>query len=284
MPRSSVRATLAVTLLTTAFSQPAAMVDLKGQNSYSRSHYNEGKLTTDVAQASAPEPARFFSVTPMPTQTPVAVQTVSSTDLAPPTAAPAKVASNPKPAAAKPVTVAQAAPVNHWTNKPHEQEQVIAQAPQAAPAKAAPAVVAKPTMKTAAAQPTQGFIWPVNGKKVISGFGPKAAGKVNDGINIAADNGEPVWAAADGEVVYVGNELQGYGNMVLIKHTGSKTTTYAHLGSTTVEKYDRIKQGDIIGYVGSTGNVKEPQLHFAIRDGKDPVDPRKYLATKMAGL
>jgi murein DD-endopeptidase MepM/ murein hydrolase activator NlpD len=107
---------------------------------------------------------------------------------------------------------------------------------------------------------------------------------VNDGVNIASVEGEPVWAAADGEVVYVGNELKGYGNMVLIKHSGSKTTSYAHLNRATVDKYDRVKQGDIIGYVGSTGNVKSSQLHFAIRDGTKPVDPKKYLSTKVAGL
>ena len=125
-------------------------------------------------------------------------------------------------------------------------------------------------------------MWPVSSKRVISEFGPKGKGKVNDGINIASADGEPVWASADGEVVYVGNELEGYGNMVLIKHTGDKATTYAHMSRTTVEKYDRVKQGDIIGYVGTSGNVKEPQLHFAIRDGKDAVDPLKYLDRKVA--
>lgn len=128
------------------------------------------------------------------------------------------------------------------------------------------------------------FIWPVNSKKVISAFGPKGGGKANDGINIASADGEPVWAAADGEVVYVGNELAGYGNMVLIKHAGNKSTSYAHLNRATVEKYDRVKQGDIIGYVGSTGSVKAPQLHFALRDGKEPVDPRKFLSRNVASL
>lgn len=129
-----------------------------------------------------------------------------------------------------------------------------------------------------------GFMWPVGSKKILSGFGPKGGGKVNDGINIASAEGEPVWAAADGEVVYSGNQIKGYGNMVLIKHPGGKTTSYAHLNRTAVDKYARVKQGDIIGYVGSTGNVNSPQLHFAIRDGKDPVDPQKYLKRDVAGL
>lgn len=128
------------------------------------------------------------------------------------------------------------------------------------------------------------FMWPVNSKKILSAYGPKGKGQANDGINIASAGGEPVWAAADGEVVYVGNELQGYGNMVLIKHTGDKSTTYAHLGRATVDKYDRVKQGDIIGYVGNTGNVKESQLHFAVREGKDPVDPLKFLKRNVASL
>ncbi len=118
-----------------------------------------------------------------------------------------------------------------------------------------------------------GMMWPVNSKKILSDFGPKGKGKINDGVNIASAEGEPVWAAGDGEIIYVGNELQGYGNMVIIKHPGTKTTTYAHLNRYTVDKYEHVKQGDIIGYVGTTGNVKSPQLHFAVRDGKDPVDP-----------
>jgi|GEM_PF-541701 len=139
-------------------------------------------------------------------------------------------------------------------------------------------------VKTAVASSGSAFMWPVNSKKIISGYGPKGSGKVNDGINIASADGEPIWAAADGEVVYVGNELQGYGNMVLIKHGSNKTTTYAHLSRANVDKYDRVKQGEIIGYVGTTGNVKQPQLHFAIRDGKNPIDPVKQLNRNVASI
>ncbi len=146
-----------------------------------------------------------------------------------------------------------------------------------------PMTITKPVKKEQVAS-SSGFMWPVNSKKVISEFGPKGKGKVNEGINIASAQGEPVWAAADGEVVYVGNELQGYGNIILIKHSGNKTTTYAHLNRYTVDKYERVKQGDIIGYVGNTGNVKEPQLHFAVRNGKDAVDPMKYLSRNVASL
>jgi murein DD-endopeptidase MepM/ murein hydrolase activator NlpD len=127
------------------------------------------------------------------------------------------------------------------------------------------------------------FLWPVNGK-ILSGFGPKKGGKVNDGIDIAAAEGEPVYAAADGEVGYVGNDLKGYGNMVIVKHPGNKNTVYAHLNRASVMRADRVKQGDILGYVGSSGNVKDPQLHFAVRDGNTPVDPQRYLESKVAGL
>ena len=138
--------------------------------------------------------------------------------------------------------------------------------------------------KQSASADSSGFMWPVNSKKVISAFGPKGKGQANDGINIASANGEPVWAASDGEVVYVGNELGGSGNMVVIKHSGDKSTSYAHLSRATVDKYDRVKQGDIIGYVGSTGNVKDAQLHFAIRQGTDPVDPMKFMKSSLASL
>ena len=132
----------------------------------------------------------------------------------------------------------------------------------------------------AALEPASGksdFTWPVNGKKVLSTFGQKSKGKVNDGINIAMNDGEPVWASADGEVAYVGNEVKGYGTTVIIKHADNKSTTYAHMMRANVDKYDRVKQGDIIGYVGDTGHVSQPQLHFAIRDGRQPVDPYKFL-------
>ncbi len=149
--------------------------------------------------------------------------------------------------------------VNAWTGKPRGDE------PQAASGAAAPA-------------PAGGhYIWPVSSKKVVSNFGSKGDGKANDGIDIAADQGEPVWAVADGEVVYADNSLKGYGNMVLVKHKGGTTSTYAHLSRKAVEKYDRVKQGDILGYVGTTGNVKSPQLYFAVREGTTAVDPQKYI-------
>lgn len=128
-----------------------------------------------------------------------------------------------------------------------------------------------------------GMIWPVQGR-VVSHFGPKGKGAMNDGIQISSAEGEPVYAASGGEVVYVGDELKGYGNMVILKHKGNKHTTYAHLYRASVARYDRVKQGEMIGYVGSTGNVSKPQLFFAVRQGNKPVDPEAYLPQNVASI
>ncbi len=116
------------------------------------------------------------------------------------------------------------------------------------------------------------FLKPVAGK-IISGFGDKADGQHNDGINIQAIKGDPVRAAENGKVVYVGNEISGYGNMILIRHQDQYMTAYAHLGKMLVKKGDIVKVGQAIGTVGSTGFVDKPQLHFEIRKGKTAVDP-----------
>ncbi len=122
----------------------------------------------------------------------------------------------------------------------------------------------------------RGFIWPVRGR-LIEAYGSGSNGTQNDGINIAAREGAPVYAAAAGEVVYVGNELRGYGNLVLIKHEGGYLTAYAHNSTLLVRKGDHVARGQTIALVGATGQVREPQLHFEIRYGRDPVDPMQYL-------
>jgi murein DD-endopeptidase MepM/ murein hydrolase activator NlpD len=122
----------------------------------------------------------------------------------------------------------------------------------------------------------RGFIWPVRGR-LIEAYGSGSNGTQNDGINIAAREGAPVYAAASGEVVYVGNELRGYGNLVLIKHEGGYLTAYAHNSTLMVRKGDHVARGQTIALVGATGQVGEPQLHFEIRYGREPVDPLQYL-------
>ncbi|NNF77614.1 MAG: LysM peptidoglycan-binding domain-containing M23 family metallopeptidase, partial [Rhizobiales bacterium] len=127
------------------------------------------------------------------------------------------------------------------------------------------------------------FRWPLKGR-VISSFGPKPSGSRNDGINIAVPEGTNVLSAENGVVAYAGNELKGYGNLVLIRHDGGWVTAYAHNKELFVKRGDRVSRGKVIAKAGSTGSVNSPQLHFEIRKGADAVDPMKYLGrSKVAG-
>lgn len=120
------------------------------------------------------------------------------------------------------------------------------------------------------------FLLPVAGR-VIDGYGAKKNGLHNDGINIAAPDGAPVRAAENGVVIYTGNELRGFGNLILIKHAGGWVTAYAHARETMVTRGARVQRGQVIATVGRTGNVSSPQLHFEIRRGTRAVDPRRLL-------
>ena len=136
------------------------------------------------------------------------------------------------------------------------------------PAFALPAQEAKPTPGRVG----RGFDWPVHGK-IIGGYGTGANGTHNDGINIAARPGEPVRAADAGVVAYAGNELRGYGNLVLIKHSGGYMTAYAHNSQLLVKRGEAVKRGQEIAKAGSTGTVDTPQVHFEIRQGTHAIDP-----------
>jgi murein DD-endopeptidase MepM/ murein hydrolase activator NlpD len=120
------------------------------------------------------------------------------------------------------------------------------------------------------------FRWPVKGR-VIAGFGSKPNGTQNDGINLAVPEGTPIKAADDGVVAYAGNELKGYGNLVLIRHSNGFVSAYAHASELMVKRGDTIKRGQVIAHAGQTGSVTSPQLHFEIRKGSTPVDPAQYL-------
>lgn len=146
-----------------------------------------------------------------------------------------------------------------------------------------PVVDASPPSSTEAAALGQGrFVWPLRGA-VISGYGDKGGGQRNDGLNIAANIGESVKAAAAGEVVYAGDLVPGSGNLVLVKHPGGWVTAYAHLSRIEVKIRDPISQGQEIGQAGQTGGVDRPQLHFEIRYARNPqlkaapVDPAVLL-------
>ncbi|GGY40045.1 LysM peptidoglycan-binding domain-containing M23 family metallopeptidase [Parvularcula lutaonensis] len=117
------------------------------------------------------------------------------------------------------------------------------------------------------------FAWPVRGP-VLMDFGDKtASGTRSDGINIAAPIGAPVRATADGEVVYRGSELDGYGNLLLVKHDNGWVSAYAHTDAILVRKGDYVRQGQVIAKVGRSGSVDRPQLHFQLRKDLQPTDP-----------
>lgn len=120
------------------------------------------------------------------------------------------------------------------------------------------------------------FVWPVKGP-VLSGFGPKGQGVNNDGVNIGAPKGAPVVAAGNGIVVYAGNDMKGFGNMILIRHEGGWVTAYAHLDRVLVSKDAAVAQGDMIGTVGKTGNISSPQLHFETRQNSKAIDPNEII-------
>jgi murein DD-endopeptidase MepM/ murein hydrolase activator NlpD len=114
--------------------------------------------------------------------------------------------------------------------------------------------------------------------RIITGFGPKTNGQQNDGINLAVPEGTSVKAADDGVVAYAGNELKGYGNLVLVRHSSGYVTAYAHASELMVKRGDQVKRGQVIAKAGQTGNVASPQLHFEIRKGATPVDPTQFLS------
>jgi murein DD-endopeptidase MepM/ murein hydrolase activator NlpD len=134
----------------------------------------------------------------------------------------------------------------------------------------------RPVVSKPAPRSGKFFLLPVRGK-IISRFGAKQRGLHNDGVNIAAPSGASVRAAENGIVVYSGNELLGYGNMVLVRHADGLMTAYGHNQTLLVQKGQKIRRGQVIAKVGSSGNVSAPQLHFEIRKGKNAVNPAKYI-------
>ena len=181
-----------------------------------------------------------------------------------PTAQPTVAAAQPAAALAPATRLAAVTPES-------QQKARLAQATNAEDAPAEPSVKAA---EATGALPT--FRWPVRGK-VITSYGAKTNGKANDGINLAVPEGTPVKAAEDGVVAYSGNELKGYGNLVLIRHGNGYVTAYAHASEVLVRRGDTIKRGQVIAKSGQSGEVGSPQLHFEIRKGSTPVDPLQFL-------
>jgi len=198
---------------------------------------------------------------PPPTPAPTGESNGSAPALAPIAPAPAAIASIPAPAATASVPPA--------------------------PSTVNPGPAGSGSSQTAAIQPqavgrgSGKFMWPVNGK-IVSPFGPKDGGSHNDGINIAAPLGTPVRAADSGVVVYAGNELRGFGNLLLIRHADGWVSAYAHCDALLVKRGEQVKRGQVIGRVGQSGNVTAPQLHFELRKGAEAVDPLSQLGPQGA--
>lgn len=210
---------------------------------------------------------------------------------------PGKPASQPATVAAKPLTTA---PVLSQNLTPPAAAQTATAAAKPAPAPKVAAAPTQPVAKSSAPEPKvetaakvtpaddaddgprasgsgPQFRAPVRGR-VIASFGPKPGGAHNDGVNFAVPEGTGVRAAEDGTVAYAGNELKGYGNLVLVKHADGYVTAYAHNSELSVKRGDTVRRGQIIAKAGQSGNVNSPQLHFEIRKGSTAVDPSRYVA------
>lgn len=179
---------------------------------------------------------------------------------------------------AKPVTAAKPAPAPAQVAKqtPAAPATKVASEPAPAVRLASPATVT-PEAAAETTGTTPSFRWPVRGR-VIGAFGAKINGQANDGINLSVPEGTSVKAAEDGVVAYSGNELKGYGNLVLVRHSSGFVTAYAHASEVMVKRGDHVKRGQIIARAGQTGGVSSPQLHFEIRKGSTPVDPMQHLS------
>jgi murein DD-endopeptidase MepM/ murein hydrolase activator NlpD len=146
---------------------------------------------------------------------------------------------------------------------------------QAESARLAGQILAAQTHSSVTSTPSSaGLIWPVNGP-ITSPFGPRW-GSFHAGIDIGVPTGTPIHAAAAGTVIYCGVE-SGYGNLVVLDNGGNLATAYAHQSAIAVACGQHVDQGQVIGYVGCTGNCTGPHLHFEVRINGQAVDPLGYL-------
>lgn len=218
--------------------------------------------TADLARANGIDPSAKLKLGTRLT-VPGAKTAALASPAAPVAAAPVATLQPVAPAPAPATKLAAAAPVQ--SARLAQATANVEEKSAETPAKAADATGALPT-----------FRWPVRGK-VVTTYGAKTNGKSNDGINLAVPEGTPVKAAEDGVVAYSGNELKGYGNLVLVRHSNGYVTAYAHASELLVKRGDTIKRGQVIAKSGQSGEVASPQLHFEIRKGSSPVDPLQFL-------
>jgi murein DD-endopeptidase MepM/ murein hydrolase activator NlpD len=243
---------------------------------------DKGPITSSTRVAIAP-PVET-APEPRPTETrpteprPYVPQPVSSTGqpATPQPTIPAPSAPAPRPYTPPPVTT---------TPRPYSPPTTTAPrpytpgAPSGAPA-AAPTSAPPPSDAQISELGRGRFIWPLQGQ-MISDFGPKGAGQRNDGINVSARAGDPVRAAAAGDVVYAGDQVPGFGNLVLIKHPDGWVTAYGHLSHVDVKMQQKVAQGQQIGQAGATGGVSEPQLHFEVRFAPSPLERARPIDPKL---
>ncbi|MEM7692870.1 MAG: peptidoglycan DD-metalloendopeptidase family protein [Pseudomonadota bacterium] len=243
----------------------APAVSLDAQAGEGRHVVQPGDTLWSIASAHRVTPEAVARLNGLPSNSTVKLGTtlrIPKPSLSAPAAAPAKVASiaptittDPMPTDALPTEVVRddtALPQPSKTQKP------------------APTVTAK-------APATKGFSWPVQGR-IIAGFGKQPDGARNDGINLSVPAGTPVRAAKGGTVIYAGNELEGYGNLILVQHENDWVSAYAHNETLKVSRGDTVTKGQAIASVGKTGSVEKPQLHFELRKKSTPVDPLPHLS------
>jgi murein DD-endopeptidase MepM/ murein hydrolase activator NlpD len=223
--------------------------------------------TAPSVTGSIPAAAALAAAAPKPQAKPGAPVRVASLTTSVPTAQ-TQAAAHPK---RKPATLSSR-PVAAQTNAP-ETPQVA----RVEPAPTAPIAVNRDT-GAVAKDGGRRFRWPAKGR-IISDFGSKPGGARNDGINLALPEGTEIKSVEDGTVIYSGNELKGYGNLVLIRHDDGWVSAYAHASELLVKRGDTVQRGQTVAKVGSTGSVTQPQLHFELRRGNKPVDPMQHLAS-----
>lgn len=132
-------------------------------------------------------------------------------------------------------------------------------------------------VRNLASAPAPKLQWPLKQMKLSSGFGRRSGGK-HQGIDLQADWGTPIYAAADGVVVYAGNQINGYGDTLILRHRGDIATLYAHASTILVKEGELVTRGQAIGYVGDTGNATGPHLHFEVRVHSAPTDPWTFVS------
>lgn len=162
--------------------------------------------------------------------------------------------------------------------RPNSEAGSVATAPPLPPKRP---VTETPKAKTGPVSALPSFAWPLRGR-LVETFGTKADLRVVDGIEIEAPSGTPFKAAASGQVAYVGNQLAGYGWLVLIRHSSDYMTAYAFANSVNVREGQTVTRGQVIGQVGQTGRARSPRLHFQVRHATKPVDPVPFLAAGSA--